>query len=87
MCVIVLNMLTTKHGIIATEGKTGGGVRKDMFHKQRGAVHSRKQKTISVERDYIKQAVQVGNGVHNTSVTTPRQLPDLAQNAIGVQLS
>ena len=75
MCVIVLNnMPATKHGIIATEGKTeGGGVRKHMFHKHGGAVHSRKQKTIRAERDYIKQAVQVGNGVHNTSVTTPRR--------------
>ena len=83
MCVIVLNMPTTKHGIIATEGKTeGGGVRKDMFHKHGGVVHSRKQKTIRAERNYIKQAVQVGNGVHNTSVTTPRQLPDLAQNVV-----
>ena len=82
MCVIVLNMPTTKHGIIATKGKTEGGVRKDMFHIHGGAVHSRKQKTIRAERNYIKQAVQVGNGVHNTSVTTSRQLPDLAQNVV-----
>ena len=83
MCVIVLNMPTTKHGIIATEGKTErGGVRKDLFHKHGGAVHSRKRKMIGVERHYIKQAVQVGNGVHNTSVTTSRQLPDLAQNVV-----
>ena len=54
-------MPTAKHGIIATEGKTeGGGVRKDMFHKHGGAVHSRKQKMIRAERDYIKQAVATG---------------------------
>ena len=60
-------MLTTKHVIIATEGKAeGGGVRKDLFHKHGlGAIHGRMQKmiTIGTDRHYIKQAVQVGNGV------------------------
>ena len=59
-------MPTTKHVIIATEGKAeGGGVRKDLLHKHRGAIHGRKQKTIGMDRHYIKQAVQAGNRRHN----------------------
>ena len=81
--VVLLNVPTTKHVIIATEGKAGGGgVRKDLFHKHGGVFHGRKQKTMRTDRHYIKHAVQVGNRVHNASVATPRQLPDLAQNVV-----
>ena len=53
MGVIVLNMPTTKHGIIATEGKAEGRrVRKDLFHKHEGAIHGRKQKMI-LTREHV----------------------------------
>ena len=60
--VVLLNVPTTKHVLIATEGKArGGGVRKDLLHKHGGAFHGRKQKTMRTDRHYIKHAVQAGN--------------------------
>ena len=41
----------------------------------------REQKTTRTKGHYIKQAAQIGNRVKNSSVTMPRQIPDLTLNA------
>ena len=72
-------MSTPKYEIIATKKNS-----KERKNQKRFASRAKRRssgqraKTTRTKGHHIKQAAQIGNRVKNSSVTMPRQIPDLA---------